>query len=344
MKSKNHQKKYNVAVVGATGNVGAHMMQVLAARNFPVANVHALASSSSIGREVSFGEERIVKVEALENFDFSRSDLVLFSAQGALSAQFSPIAAKAGNVVIDNTSHFRMNIDVPLVVPEVNEDSIKNFTHRRIIANPNCVVVPVAVALKPLDDLYQVKRVVISSYQSVSGAGKAAMDELYEQTKGIYAYKKLEPSAINKRIAFNVIPQIGSFADNGFTDEENKVMQELQKILGKKIEISATCVRVPVFIGHSVSMNVEFNNNIELADVIAVLNKSTGIIVTDIKNKLAYTMPVDCAGTDAVFISRIRKDPNRNNSLSMWVVSDNLRKGAALNAVQIAEILINKYL
>ena len=336
--------KYNVAVVGATGNVGSNMLKVLAERNFPVGKVYALASRSSIGKEVSYGEEKILKVEALEDFDFTKTDIVLFSARGALSAKYSPIAARAKNIVIDNTSHFRMDKDVPLVVPEVNEESLNFFDNKNIIANPNCVVIPVAVALKPLHDLYGIKRIVIASYQSVSGAGKNGMDELYEQTKGTYVYKAVPSKAFKKKIAFNLIPQIDEFGEDGFTGEEKKVIEELQKIFAAKIEIVATCIRVPVFICHSVVVNVEFEKDVSIEDAKKALKKAPGVILADAKDPYSYATPVECAGKDEVFVSRVRKDPARNNALSMWVVSDNLRKGAALNAVQIAESLIKKYL
>ena len=336
--------KYNVAVVGATGNVGSNMLKILAERNFPIAHIYALASRSSLGKEISFGEERTVKVQALEDFDFGKTDIVLFSARGELSAKFTPIATRAKNIVIDNTSHFRMDKDVPLVVPEVNEQSLNYFDNKNIIANPNCVVVPIAVALKPLHDLYSIKRIVLSSYQSVSGAGKSGLDELYEQTKATYVYKTLDPHAFKKRIAFNLLPQIDEFCANGFTKEEEKITQELQKIFAKPIEVVPTAVRVPVFIGHSISVNVEFDKEISLEESIKALKKAPGLIVSDLKNPYHYATPVECAGKDEVFVSRIRKDPGRNNSLCMWIVSDNMRKGAALNAVQIAEILIKKYL
>lgn len=336
--------KYNVAVVGATGNVGSNMLKVLAERNFPVGKVYALASRSSIGKEVSFGEEKILKVEALEDFDFTKTEIVLFSARGALSAKYTPIAARAKNIVIDNTSHFRMDKDVPLVVPEVNEESLNFFDNKNIIANPNCVVIPVAVALKPLHDLYGIKRIVIASYQSVSGSGKNGMDELYEQTKGTYVYKTVPPKAFKKKIAFNLIPQIDEFGDDGFTGEEKKVIEELQKIFAAKIEVVATCIRVPVFISHSVVVNVEFEKDISIDDAKKALKKAPGVVLTDTKDPYNYATPVECAGKDEVFVSRVRKDPARNNAISMWVVSDNLRKGAALNAVQIAESLIKKYL
>jgi len=336
--------KYNVAVVGATGNVGSNMLKILAERNFPIGKIYALASRSSIGKEVSFGEERIVKVEALEDFDFTKTDIVLFSARSVLSAKYAPIAVRAKNIVIDNTSHFRMDKDVPLVVPEVNEESLNFFDNKHIIANPNCVAIPVAVALKPLHDMYGIKRIVLSSYQSVSGAGKKGMDELYEQTKGTYVYKAVPSDAFKKKIAFNLIPQIDEFHEDGFTGEEKKVMQELQKIFASKMEVVATCVRVPIFIGHSVSVNVEFEKDISIEDAKKALHKAPGVIVSDIKDPYKYATPIDCAGKDAVFVSRVRRDPAKKNAISMWIVSDNLRKGAALNAVQIAESLIKKYL
>lgn len=336
--------KYNVAIVGATGNVGSNMLKILAERNFPVGSVYALASSKSIGKEVSFGEERIVKVDALENFDFSKSDIVFFSTDSSLSAKYAPIAAAAGNVVIDNTSHFRMDKEVPLVVPEVNEDKINFFDKKNIIANPNCVAIPVAVALKPLHDLYGIERVVLSSYQSVSGAGKLGMDELYEQTKGTYVYKKIPAEKFKKQIAFNLIPQIDVIEESGFTGEETKVINELKKIFDSEIDVVPTCVRVPVFIGHSVAVSVEFKKDIDIESAKKALGKAKGVKITDSQDPYKYATPVECAGKDAVYVSRIRKDPTKKNSLCLWVVSDNLRKGAALNAVQIAESLVEKYL
>jgi aspartate-semialdehyde dehydrogenase len=341
---KGNQMKFNIAVVGATGNVGSQMLKILAERNFPVGNIYALASSSSIGKEVSFGEEKIVKVDALENFDFHKTDIVLFSVNSELSKKYVPIATAANNIVIDNTPQFRMDKNVPLVVPEVNEESLNFFDNKNIIANPNCVVIPVAVALKPLHDLYKIRRIVLSSYQSVSGAGKKGMDELYEQTKATYVYKRVDPNTFKKKIAFNLIPQIGEFMENGFTSEEAKVIEELQKVFASDIEVVATCVRVPVFIGHSISITVEFEKDIVLENVHKCLKKAPGVLVSDSKNPYYYATPVDSAGRDEVFVSRLRKDMKRKNELSMWVVSDNLRKGAALNAVQIAESLISKYL
>ncbi|MCH9754161.1 MAG: aspartate-semialdehyde dehydrogenase [Alphaproteobacteria bacterium] len=336
--------KFNVAVVGATGNVGSQMLKILAERNFPVGNVYALASSSSIGKEVSFGEEKIVKVDALENFDFHKTDITLFSVNSDLSEKYAPIATAANNIVIDNTPQFRMDKDVPLVVPEVNEEALNFFDNKNIVANPNCVAIPVAVALKPLHDLYKIKRVILSSYQSVSGVGKKGMDELYEQTKATYVYKKVDSSSFKKKIAFNLIPQIGEFGDNGFTSEESKVIEELQKMFAEDIEVVATCVRVPVFIGHSISVSVEFEKNIDLVDVKNALKSAPGVLVSDMKDPYHYATPIEVAGRDEVFVSRLRKNMKRNNELSMWIVSDNLRKGAALNAVQIAEVLVKKYL
>lgn len=335
---------FNIAVVGATGNVGSQMLKILAERNFPAANVYALASRSSIGKEISFGEKKILKVEALETFDFHKTDIVLFSVNSELSKKYSPIAASANNIIIDNTPQFRMDKEVPLVVPEVNEESLNFFDKKNIIANPNCVAIPVAVALKPLHDLYKIKRVILSSYQSVSGAGKKGMDELYEQTKATYVYKKVDPDVFKKKIAFNLIPQIGEFTENGYTSEETKVIEELQKMFDSDIEVVATCVRVPVFIGHSISITVEFEKDIIMEDVQKALKKAPGVLVSDSKDPYQYATPVEIAGKDEVFVSRLRKDVKRNNELSLWLVSDNLRKGAALNAVQIAEVLVKKYI
>ncbi len=336
--------KYNVAIVGATGSVGSNMLKILGERNFPVGTVYALASNRSIGKEVSFGEEKVVKVDALENFDFSKSDIAFFSARSSLSAKYAPIAASAGNIVIDNTSHFRMDKDVPLVVPEVNEEQINFFDKKKIISNPNCIAIPVAVALKPLHDLYGIERVVISSYQSVSGAGKQGMDELFEQTKGTYVYKKIPAEKFKKQICFNLIPQIDAIEESGFTGEETKVINELRKIFDSKIDVVPTCVRVPVFIGHSVSISVEFKKDVDLESAKKALSKAKGVKVTDLQDPYKYSTPFEYAGKDEVYVSRVRKDPSKKNALCLWVVSDNLRKGAALNAVQIAEALVEKYL
>ena len=335
---------YKVAVVGATGNVGREIMQILAERKFPVDELVALASERSVGSEASFGEDNVVKVQDLAKFDFKGIDIVLSSPGAKVSAEHSPRAARAGAVVIDNTSHFRMDPDVPLVVPEVNPDAIAGYTRKGIIANPNCSTIQMVVALKPLHDLATIRRVVVATYQSVSGAGKEAMDELFRQTRAIYVNDPIVKERFPKQIAFNVIPQIDVFMDDGATKEEWKMVVETKKILDPKILVSATCVRVPVFIGHSEAVNIEFENPITADQARAALKKAPGVSVIDHRVAEGYVTPQECAGEDAVFVSRIREDSTVENGLKLWVVSDNLRKGAALNAVQIAEVLADRYL
>ena len=335
---------YRVAVVGATGNVGREMLETLAERGFPADEVIALASERSVGKEVSYGEDATLRVRDLASFDFKGVDLVLSSPGAKVSAVHSPRAAKAGAVVIDNTSYFRMEPDVPLVVPEVNAHAIAGYAKRNIIANPNCSTIQMVVALKPLHDLARIKRVVVATYQSVSGAGKAAMDELFEQTRGIYVGDPPEKTKFAKQIAFNVIPHIDVFMEDGATKEEWKMAVETKKILDPDIEVTATCVRVPVFIGHAEAVNVEFSRPIAVADARAALKSAPGIAVVDYRLDEGYVTPVEAAGEDAVYVSRIRSDPTVKHGLSLWVVSDNLRKGAALNAVQIAEELVRSYM
>jgi aspartate-semialdehyde dehydrogenase len=334
---------YKIAVVGATGAVGREMLKTVAEREFPVAEMHALASQKSVGGKVSFGDEDLT-VQDLATFDFKGIDICLSSAGAKISEEFAPRAAKAGCVVIDNTSHFRMDPDVPLVVPEVNSDAIAGYTKKHIIANPNCSTIQMVVALKPLHDLATIKRVVVSTYQSVSGAGKEAMDELFVQTRGVFVNDELKKEIFRKQIAFNVIPHIDVFMEDGMTKEEWKMMAETKKILDPKIKVTATCVRVPVFIGHAESVNVEFEQPISAAEARAALKKAPGISVIDRQHEEGFVTPVECVGEDAVFVSRIREDMTLDNGLNMWIVSDNLRKGAALNAVQIAEVLAKKYL
>ena len=337
---------YKVAVVGATGNVGRELLKTMEERDFPADEVVALASSRSVGYEISYGEDRELKVQDLETFDFTGTDIVLSSPGAKVSAQYSPIAAKAGAVVIDNTSHFRMEPDVPLVVPEVNPEAIAGYAKRGIIANPNCSTIQMVVALKPLHEVAGIKRVVVSSYQSVSGGGKSAMDELFNQTRGIYVNEPFSKHQENftKQIAFNVIPHIDSFMDDGSTKEEWKMVVETKKILDGDIDVTATCVRVPVFIGHAEAINLEFENPLSVEQARGVLKSAPGITVVDHRADEGYVTPAECAGEDAVFVSRIRKDPTVKNGLNLWVVSDNLRKGAALNTVQIAEELIRSHL
>lgn len=334
------KKKYNVAVIGATGNVGREVLSILAERKFPVENVYAIASQASLGKEVSFGEEEILKISSLNELDFKNIDIAFFAAGSRISKEYAKVAAESGCIVIDKSSHFRMNKKVPLVIPEVNPESIE--IHENIIASPNCSVIPIIVALKPLHDSAQIKRIVVSTYQSVSGAGKKAMDELFNQTKGLFLHQEQEPQEFTKRIAFNVIPHIGEFMPSGETIEEWKTVVETKKILGDTIEVISTCVRVPVFVGHSASVNVEFEEDITPAQARKILEKANGITLIDKIQDGGYATPVDSVRDDSVFVSRIRKDPTVDSGLNLWVVGDNLRKGAALNAVQIAELLIKK--
>jgi aspartate-semialdehyde dehydrogenase len=334
---------YKVACVGATGNVGREMLNILDERSFPADEVVALASRRSVGTEVSFGD-RTLKVKALEHYDFSDVDICLMSAGGSVSKEWSPRIGAAGAVVIDNSSAWRYDADVPLIVPEVNADAVAGFTKRNIIANPNCSTAQLVVALKPLHEAATIKRVVVSTYQSVSGAGKDAMDELFSQTKAVYTNDELVVKKFPKRIAFNVIPQIDVFMEDGYTKEEWKMMAETKKILDPKIALTATCVRVPVFIGHSEAVNVEFEKPITPDEAREILRKAPGLLVIDKHEPGGYATPYECAGEDATYISRIREDATVENGLAFWCVSDNLRKGAALNAIQIAECLVNRKL
>jgi aspartate-semialdehyde dehydrogenase len=334
---------YKVAVVGATGNVGREMLTVLAERQFPASEVVALASSRSIGTEISFGDA-ILKVKGLEHYDFKGTDLVLMSAGGKISKEWAPKIAKDVPYIIDNSSTWRMDRDVPLIVPEVNAAVLDGGVKKGIIANPNCSTAQLVVALKPLHDEATIKRCVVATYQSVSGAGKDAMDELFRQTRAVFVADPIEHEHFTKQIAFNVIPHIDVFLDSGYTKEEWKMMVEVQKILDPDIQVTATCVRVPVFIGHSEVVNLEFEKPITAERARAILRSAPGCLVVDKREDGGYVTPIECAGEDATYISRIRKDPTVENGLSLWVVSDNLRKGAALNAVQIAECLINRQL
>ncbi len=331
---------FKIAVVAATGAVGREILKTLSERNFPISDIAALASGRSAGSQVSFGEDRVLTVKNLEKFDFSSWDIALFSPGAAISAIHAPRAAAAGCVVIDNTSHFRMDPDVPLVVPEVNPEALKNFHKRNIIANPNCSTIQMVVALKPLHDKFKVKRVVVATYQSVSGAGKEGMDELLANTKVHYVHDKNPPQIFQKDIAFNVIPQIDMFMEDGSTKEEWKMAVETKKILDPNIAVIATCVRVPVFIGHAEAVHVEFERTITVNEARAALRHAPGVIVHDTREDGGYITPAESQGEDAVYVSRIRKDPTVEHGLAFWCVSDNLRKGAALNAVQIAELLV----
>jgi aspartate-semialdehyde dehydrogenase len=335
---------YRVAVVGATGNVGKEMLQTLSERAFPADDVVALASERSAGAEVSFGEDDVLKVQDLAKFDFKGIDIVLSSPGAKVSAQFAPRAASAGAVVIDNTSQFRMDPDVPLVVPEVNPDAIAGYTKRHIIANPNCSTIQMVTALKPLHDLVRIKRVVVATYQSTSGGGKEAMDELFNQTRSIYVNDPVKPEIFTKQIAFNCIPHIDVFMDDGYTKEEWKMNVETRKILDPRIKVTATCVRVPVFIGHAEAVNLEFVGSISVEEARRALKDAPGVALVDHRVDGGYVTPAECAGEDAVYVSRLREDTTVENGLSLWIVADNLRKGAALNAVQIAEKLVSDYL
>jgi aspartate-semialdehyde dehydrogenase len=334
---------YKVAVVGATGNVGREMLDILAERRFPADEVVALASRRSLGVEVSYGD-KILKAKALEHYDFSDIDICLMSAGGAVSKEWSPKIAAQGAVVIDNSSQWRMDPDVPLVVPEVNADALEGYRKKGIIANPNCSTAQLVVVLKPLHDKATIKRVVVSTYQSVSGAGKEGMDELDRQTKAIYSLGEVENKKFTKRIAFNVIPHIDVFMEDGYTKEEWKMVVETKKILDPKIKLTATAVRVPVFISHSEAVNIEFENPITVDEAYEVLRAAPGVLVVDKRENGGYVTPYEAAGEDASYVSRVREDPTVENGLALWCVSDNLRKGAALNAVQIAEALVNRKL
>lgn len=337
---------YDVAVAGATGAVGREMLQTLAERNFPVDKVYALASKASVGREVSYGEDRDVAVEALEDFDFSKVDIVLFSAGGDAAKKFAPKAAEAGAIVIDNSSAFRMEDDIPLIVPEVNGDVLDAFLkdndRRGIIANPNCSTAQMVVALKPLHDEFSIKRVVVSTYQAVSGAGKGGMDELFNQTRSVYVNETIKPEQFTKEISFNAIPHIDVFMDDGFTKEEWKMTAETKKILDPAVDVVAHCVRIPVFIGHSEAVFIECEKPMDEARARELLSGADGVVVVDHRVDEGYVTPKECAGEDAVYVSRIRKDPTTEGGLVFWCVSDNLRKGAALNSVQIAEELVKR--
>ena len=329
---------YRVAVVGATGNVGREMLNILEEVNFPVDKIHAIASRKSIGVEVSFGD-KIIKCEDVEQFDFAKVDLVLMSVSGTFSKTWAPKIGAAGPIVIDNSSAWRMDPDVPLVVPEVNPDDVEWADRKNIIANPNCSTAQLVVALKPLHDAARIKRVVVSTYQSVSGAGKEGMDELFDQTKNVFVLGATPPNKFPKQIAFNVIPFIGDFQDDGYTDEEQKMWRETHKILDPDIALTVTCVRVPVMVGHSEAVNIEFHTPLDEDEARDILREAPGVVVIDKRDSTGYMTPKEAQGEFSVFVSRIRNDPTVENGLNLWVVSDNLRKGAALNAVQIAELL-----
>ncbi len=339
-------KKYNIAIAGATGNVGREIINILEHRKFPINELFLLASSKSKGKKISFNSKEL-EVNDLAEFDFSKSAIALFSPGGKISEKYAPRAAEAGCVVIDNTSHFRMKENVPLIVPEINSKDLEDFFNDKkrsnIISNPNCSTIQMVMAIKPIHDIAIINRVVVSTYQSVSGAGKEAMDELFEQTKDIYSNNNLKRNKFTKQISFNVIPHIDSFLENGNTKEEQKMINETKKIIDNNIKVSATCVRVPVFISHSESINLELDSPITEKKVKDVLSNFKGVSVVDYRADEGYITPVEAAGEDKVYVSRIRRDNSIENGINLWVVSDNLRKGAALNAVQIAEVLIDKY-
>jgi aspartate-semialdehyde dehydrogenase len=336
---------YRVAVVGATGNVGREMLNILAEREFPCDEIAAIASSRSTGMEIEFGETgKKLKVKNIEHFDFTGWDIALFAAGSGPTKIYAPKAAAQGCVVIDNSSLYRMDPDIPLVVPEVNPDAIDGYKNRNIIANPNCSTAQMVVALKPLHDAAKIKRVVVATYQSVSGAGKEGMDELFEQSRAIFVGDQAEPKKFTKQIAFNVIPHIDVFLDDGSTKEEWKMVVETKKILDPAIKVQATCVRVPVFVGHSESLNIEFENELSAEDAQNILREAPGVMLVDKREDGGYVTPVECVGDSATYVSRVREDSTIENGLALWCVSDNLRKGAALNAVQIAELLGRRHL
>ncbi|MCH2541213.1 MAG: aspartate-semialdehyde dehydrogenase [Alphaproteobacteria bacterium] len=329
-----------VSILGATGNVGREFLSIIEERKFPVEELFLLASHKSEGKKILFGKKEI-KVLDLNKFDFKKCELVFSSAGSKVASEFGPKAANSGCFVIDNSSYFRMDPDVPLVVPEVNSQDLK-IIKKKIIANPNCSTIQMVMILKPLHDLFKIKRVVVSTYQSTSGAGRQQMDELFQQTKDIFANNQIQKKFFTKQIAFNVIPHIDSFLEDGQTKEEWKMQVETQKILDKNIQVSSTCVRVPVFVGHGESVNIEFEKEVSEDKLRETLKKSPGVSVIDYRQDEGYVTPEECAGEDKVFVSRIRKDNTLKNGISLWIVADNLRKGAALNAIQIGEELIKK--
>ena len=336
---------YRVVVVGATGNVGREMLNILAERSFPIDEIAAVASPRSQGTEIEFGDTgKMLKVQNVEHFDFTGWDMALFAAGSGPTKTYAPKAASQGCVVIDNSSLYRMDPDVPLIVPEVNPDAIDGYKARNIIANPNCSTAQMVVALKPLHDKAKIKRVVVATYQSVSGAGKDGMDELFEQSRAIFVGDQVEPRKFTKQIAFNVIPHIDVFLDDGSTKEEWKMVAETKKILDPKIKVTATCVRVPVFVGHSEAINIEFEDEISAAEAQDILREAPGVMLVDKREDGGYVTPVECVGDYATYVSRVREDSTVDSGLALWCVSDNLRKGAALNAVQIAELLGRRHL
>jgi aspartate-semialdehyde dehydrogenase len=332
-------KKYTVAVIGATGNVGHQVLNYLHERNFPIAELIPVASEKSVGKQVSFGDNTL-PIKKIRELDFAKIDIAFFCAGSGVSKQYAKEASSKGCIVIDKSSYFRMDKNVPLIVPEVNGAELKNFKSG-IIASPNCCAIPLAVALKPLDNAAKIKRIVVSTYQSASGAGKAAMDELYLQTKAKFIFETIKPKVFPTQIAFNLFPHIGDFRKDAYTDEESKISEEISKIMGSHVKSTVTCVRVPVFVSHSMSVNVEFENKLDAKEAAEILNEADGVIVHDLENEMKYSTPVDSVENDEVYIARIRDDKSAKNCINMWICADNLRKGAALNAVQIAEEIIN---
>jgi aspartate-semialdehyde dehydrogenase len=334
-------KKYNIAIVGATGNTGREILNILSEDILPVGEIFAIASRDSIGKQVSFGDKNL-NIISLDEFDFSKIDIAFFCAGSEISKMKALEVANSGCIVIDKSSYFRMNENIPLIVPEVNSSELNNVRKNSIIASPNCCTIPIAVALKPLDNVTKIKRLVINTYQSVSGAGTKAMDELYNQTKAKYVFQDTKNIIFPKQIAFNIIPQIGDFHENGYSSEELKISAELSKILGHHIKSTVTCVRVPVFVSHAISINIEFEKDLDAKAASEILSEADGIVVISSDNQMNYVTPIDTVGEDFVYISRIRNDLQNANSINMWIVCDNLRKGASLNSVQIAKELINK--
>lgn len=335
-------KKYNIAVVGATGSVGREMLNLIEARKFPYNEIYALSSPDSEGKEVSLGEDKTITISNIENFDFSNVDIVFSSTSGDIAEKYAARATQAGAIIIDNSSQFRLKDGVPLIVPEVNNAELIGYEGQRIIANPNCCVIPLVVALNPLNNAAKIKRVVVSTYQSASGAGRKAMDELYSQTKSIFSYQSYEPKEFPRKLAFNLIPQIGDVDEDGYSSEESKIIGETKKIMGDSIDLTVNCVRVPVFVGHCLSVNVEFENSLNRDEAEELLHEAEGVQVISYENSYGYITPSEIVGEDEVVVSRLRQDNSKSNCLNMWITCDNLRKGAALNTVQIGEHLINE--
>jgi len=333
-------KKYNIAIVGASGKVGHEIAQILSERDFPCNNVYALASRSSVGKKISFGEKDVLTIDALDDFDFSKVDIVISAVSNEVTKSFAAEVVKAGAILIDKSSLFRQDPTVPLIVPEVNGHLLKSLPVRKIISSPNCVTIPLVVALNPLNNAAKIKRIVLSTYQSVSGAGKDALTELYDQTKGIFLYKDAEPKVFEKQIAFNILPKIDHYISENETAEEEKIRLETKRLIGEHVNVTATCVRVPVFIGHCASVNIEFERKLSANEAYELLEEAEGVTIISQKSTTSYISPVEAVGDDTVFVSRIRDDLSHENSINLWITCDNIRKGAATNAVQIAELVI----